>query len=203
MTLSHILDDKTVTALQRAGRRLKNIYRAESRKQWELGRLANDVWDNLPADMKEEIRKVDFYAECSQWINHAAGRAVVGTSGETLRRWADVEKYFRQFPDLDAWKDALKFHHFEWARKIGGNILTNTTAPEALALAVHHNWTAEEMSNELDKKQSLLPEVIEIRSRYPLFGRFADFVLTLNGSRKQVEYHMSEIARLVETEKKK
>lgn len=203
MTLSHILTDETVRTLQQAGRRLVNIQRAESRKQWEIGKLANEVWDNLPADMREEIRKADFYAECSQWINHAAGRAVVGTSGETLRRWADVEKYFRQFPNIEIWKENLFFNHFERARIIGGNPLTPVTAPEALAFAVENNWTASEMSEELDKKHEISPAVIEIRSRYPLFGKFADILLTLNGIRPQVMQLMDEIVRLVETEKKK
>lgn len=202
MALSHILDDQTVTALQQAGRRLANIERAESRHQWNLGKLANDTWDTLPADVVEEIRKADFYAECSQWINHAAGRAVVGSSGETLRRWADVERHYRQFPNVDAWKDGLSFHHFENARQIGGNPLTDTTAPEALAFAVQNNWTAAEMSEELDKKHELSLAVIEVRSQYPLFGKFADILLTLDKPvRKRVEGLMQEIDRLVRAEK--
>jgi hypothetical protein len=202
MTLSHILPDATVKALQQAGRRLVNLYQAESRKQWELGRLANDTWDGLSDEIKEEVRKEDFYAECSQWINHAAGRKVVGSSGETLRRWADVEKHYRQFPNLEVWKKTLFFNHFERARIIGGNPLTPVTAPEALAFAVENNWTAAEMSEELDKKHETSAAVLEIRKKYPLFGRFADILLTLNGSRKQVEYHMQEIEKLVKAENK-
>ena len=193
---SHILPDEIVTALRQAGRRLSNIRKAESRKQWQLGRLVNDVWESLPNDIREEVRKEDYYAECSQWINYGLEFPVVGNSGQTLRRWADVEKQFRAFPN----NEYLSFHHFEQARTIGGNPLSDVTATEALALAIRHGWTADEMRAELDKRHELDPSVLEIRKSWPLFGRFADILITLNGSRKQVEYHMREITRLVESE---
>jgi hypothetical protein len=203
MTQSAIIPDKYVNQLRRGGRDYARYQRKLSKKQWFFGALVNKVWDNLPVDMKEEIRVQDFYSECSQWINLDVPFVVCAATGETLRRWCEVAAHYETFPQVAAWREVLSFEHFRIAKSIGADPTNNLTSAEALAFAVENEWTADQMRDAFRTKQEANPAVIENRKRFAAWlGRVPDVLLGLNGNRKQAEYHLGEFVKLVETDKK-
>lgn len=201
--LSHILPDKAVAQLRRGGLRYHKHMRAISKREWYFGLRVNAIWSSLPMDVVEEIRISDFYAECSQWINYDLPFPVCASSGETLRRWCEVSAHYQTFPELDAWRQVLSFEHFRIARSLGADPTNTITSAQALAFAVEHELTADQMREAFRDKQEARPEILELRKGFPAWvGKFADPLLSMNGNRVQAEYNLREYVRLVEDERK-
>ncbi len=203
MTQSNILPDKAVNQLRRGGVRYAKHMRAISKRAWYFGLRVNFIWSSLPVDITTEIRLSDFYAECSQWINRDLSFPVCASSGETLRRWCEVAAHYETFPEVVLWREVLSFEHFRIAKSLGADPTNNVTSTEALAFAIHHELTADQMREAFKSKQEADPAILENRLRFAAWwGRVPDMLFGLNGSRQQVEYHLFEIEKLVEMERK-
>jgi hypothetical protein len=200
---SEILPDETVLKLQTEGRKYAALSKLKERKEWYFGNFINRLWETLPDDMREEIRLIDFYAECSAAINSGVRFPVVGTSGETLRRWCEVARHYQKFPNLDTVKRVLSFDHFRVARSLALDETNNIASIDALKLAVEHEWTADEMRTQLATRTNADPQILEIRSMFPAWiGKIADPLARMNGNKAQAQYHLTEYVKLVEQETK-
>lgn len=148
-----ILRPEFVAELQTQARRYAALEKLKSRREWYFGELVNCEWEHLNLEIREEVSKDRFYAECSYWINEASGFPIVTTSGETLRRWCEVAASYQQMPGLDLLREVLSFDHFTKARRLANKGKVSVPA-FALAKAVEQGYTAEEMVTHFDPPQA-------------------------------------------------
>ena len=142
-----VIDD-----LQRHARRYAAVERVMDRHQWYFAEKVNSLWTSLPDGVKAEVRMEGFYVECSYWINKAAGYAIVGSSGETLRKWCETAAPFAGLPGLEAIKERLRFDHFKVALYLSNK--GKVPVPSyALAFAIEHDYTADELRRHFDPPQ--------------------------------------------------
>ena len=198
-----LLPAPTIRRLQRGGQQFARAEKRLSRLQFFFARLAIREWWLLPEEARDEIRLLDFYAECSQYINEGAGYVIVSASGETLRRWCDVAGHYDGLSGMAEMESIFSFDYFDKARRIGTDPTNALTSLEALNLAYDNGWSSDEMYDALKTKKETNPAILENRKRFPDWvGRFADPLIAMNGNKQQAEYHLSEYVRLVETDRK-
>lgn len=187
-----ILPPETIARLERGGKKYAKAAKRIERLQWYFATIVIASWDNLPELIKEELTKENFYCECSYHINNGAGYTVIGSSGETLRRWCDVVRRFPQ-PLYN-----MPFEVHRVARSIGADPTNNYPGEEVVKLASENGWHADEIITALNLRKQHDPAIAEIRSQFaPWWGHIPDMLLSLNGKRAEVEYHMREIERIV------
>lgn len=142
-----------VTELQTQAREYAALEQVKSRREWAFGESVNCMWERLAPEIKAEISKDMFYVECSHHINASVEFPIVSASGETLRRWCEVAAAYRDMPGVELIRESLSFDHFRRARALANKGKVSVPA-YALAVAVTHKYTAEEMSHHFDPPQA-------------------------------------------------
>jgi len=144
--LSEILRPEFSCQLQQESRKYNLIQKAKSKKEWHFGNLVNVEWESAGDDMKTEISKDQFYAECSRVMNAELPFPIVTDSGQTLRRWCNVAESYANMPGLEAFQEALSFDHFFHARRMANDPAIPLSIPVlVLAEAVKNKWVVKEM----------------------------------------------------------
>lgn len=192
------LSPEFVASLQQDAREYRAVEQDKSRKEWHFGRMVNDEWDALDADRKAELNKERFYHLCSQYMNAAVDFPIVGASGETLRRWCELELSYRNMPAFEAMSEALSFDHFRKARMLSNKGKVSVPA-YALATAISEKLTADEMAYKFDPPQA--PNEWERITGYidSLQAMKLEF---LNGSKAEFIQLVSRLRQIVEHETK-
>src|SRR5688572_9973230 len=96
--------------------------------------------DRQPARPVSEV----LGAECSRVANIGLQKPRFSESGETLRRWCEVQAYYSQFSYADKLLDVYSFDHLVEAKRLAYQEKVKS-AIEALKLAYSNRWTADEM----------------------------------------------------------
>lgn len=141
---SEILRPEFSCQLKNEARKYRLIAKAKSKKEWHFAGIVNAEWKNLDTDIKDEITRDQFNAECSRVINDGLDFPIVTDTGETLRRWCNVADTYENMPGLEAFQAALSFDHFYRARWLANQNLVSVPV-FALAKAVEMRYTSEEM----------------------------------------------------------
>lgn len=144
---SSFLDAAFLTRLRTEARKYGYLKKAKDRKQWQFAALVCAEWERIKdmQEIKGEVTKVDYYSECSYWINAALSFPLVSTSGETLRRWCEVYETYKGMPGFEQMKRVLSFNHFERAKWLANNSERVSVPAYALATAISLQLTADEM----------------------------------------------------------
>ena len=140
-----------VDQLQTAAKRYKAAGQIKDRRQWVFSEMVSREWEAIKNEpfVKDEITKYGHYIECSYWINQATGFPVVAASGETLRRWCEVWETYKDIPAFEEMRCVLSFDHFQKAKWLAHGL--KVAVPSlALATALEHRYTADEMVNHFD-----------------------------------------------------
>src|SRR5690242_5167020 len=66
--------------------------------KWAIAKLVNEMYDENKARFEN---KNLYYAECSKVVNAGCKRKRFSDSGETLRRWCEVQAYYAPFSYSD------------------------------------------------------------------------------------------------------
>lgn len=186
-----------VEQMRHEARRLQNISKAYSRRQWAIAEKVLNEWSTHP-DYAAEMTKDEFYCEASRVICDEVQYAIVTTTGETLKKWCEVYQVCANVPAT--LKRELPFQYFVNARWLVNNHYVPVPMA-AISSALDHKLTADEMKRWYTGDDIPAPEVLEFRSRYPsqLWGLYG-WLESANGNKEQMEYHMSELVRLHEAE---
>jgi Fic family protein len=126
-----------------------NQYNADSDK-WNIARLVNDMWQEHKSHFET---KLDYLAECSRVANTGLRHKRFSDSGETLRRWCEVQATYAAFAekveDADKFLDLLSFDHLRQAKKLylNGKVKSPFLA---LSTALVQKYTADEMQYHFD-----------------------------------------------------
>jgi len=115
--------------------------------QWNIAAKVNDDWDEHKSIFGT---KKEYYVACSFVLNKGRKKRYFGVSGETLRRYCDLqESYSNLVPEATDWLDALTMDHLFKARKLANMELVSNPR-EALAMAYSSEWSADEMVEHYD-----------------------------------------------------
>ena len=120
------------------GKRLANIQRTDTELRFEIAQKCNEELETHEYDGTNE----EFYAEASYYLKHA-GVINISASGETLRRWMDIEKFYNGMTGLDVYMANLGMEHFRRARSLSLN--EGIKAIYVLDYAIENECTALEM----------------------------------------------------------
>lgn len=148
---SEILRPAFSCQLQKEAKKYRLIEKAKSKKEWHFAAIVNTEWETLDPDIKTEITRDQFNAECSRVINASLDFPIVTDTGETLRRWCNVADTYANMPGLEAFQNALSFDHFFQARRMANDPTIPLSVPVlALAEAVQNKWVVREMVHHYD-----------------------------------------------------
>jgi hypothetical protein len=196
---TELLSAEFAGRLQAEARKYGLIAYAKSKKQWLFGDMINAEWKRNP-DFSAEITKEEFYIECSRVMNSGMSFPVVGESGQTLRRWCEVAESFANMPALEEFKEVLSFDHFFQARRMANKpeIYHISTPVLALAEAVIRKWDSAEMVYHFSPKEPVHEYDRAISYLDGLQSLKLENYINDPDKRKQAEYHISELRKLIE-----
>jgi len=198
--VSEVLDPEFVTELQgKATIYDDNQYNSDNDK-WAIAVLVNDMWDEHRSQFD---KKIDYLAECSRVANRGLRHKRFTESGETLRRWCELQATYAAFvdnvQDADKFLDLLSFDHLYRARKI--YMAGKVKSPfEALSQALINKWTAEEMQFHYDPPTR--PDEWDVMTDRVEAMQSRDFwKLKSVENVKKVLFHVGEIKKIISEDK--
>lgn len=194
----YALRQEFVEQMRREARRFGAIERVRSRRQWQIAKQLLAEWK--AGEYEGELTKDEFYCEASRVICDELGYAAVSTTGETVKVWCEVFAQFENAPT--SLKEQLPFQYFRNARTLA-NAGKVAVPMAAIATALDHKLTAEEMLNWYSDPAQMDARILEWRKCNPEYlWSLGNILFELNGNRAQVEFHAAEIQRLVEEDRK-
>lgn len=147
---SEILDPEFCAELRAMSLNYDDNQRNTDDDKWSIARVVNEMWDEHKGQFDT---KLDYLAECSRVANKGLKHKRFSNSGETLRRWCEVQATYQAFTekvqDADKFLDLLSFDHLSRAKKLYLNAKVKSPFL-ALLEAVKQNYTAEEMQFHFD-----------------------------------------------------
>ena len=127
------------------GPRLSSAQQTDTELRFEIASCCNMELIEHGYDGTNE----EFYAEASYYLK-SAGVVDISASGETLRRWMDLEKFYSNLTGRDVYLSNLSQDHFFKARTLSLN--EGIKAIDALDYAIANECTADEMLDNFSKK---------------------------------------------------
>lgn len=151
--VSEVLDPEFCTELQANAKAYDAIQENVDNSQWAMARLVNEMYPEHKGQfINPETGKLDkgmYYAECSRVANVGLKKPRFSESGETLRRWCEVQSLYAPFSWADQLLDKLSFSHLQVNKKLHKDGKVKSVL-EALERAVLEKWTADEMKEHFD-----------------------------------------------------
>ena len=164
---TNYLDPEFVKELKAAaGYYDKNQELADDDK-WNIATLVNEMWpehktmtyDGFTTELVYPTKE-DFFIACSFQANEGLKKPRFSASGETLRRWCEVQATYATFPNANLLLEALSFDHMRLAKQLAYH--EKVASPVlALATAQKEGWTATEMKEHYDP-----PQVVNIYDKF-------------------------------------
>jgi hypothetical protein len=149
-----------------------NQHNVDSDK-WSLAKKVNEMWGehkNLTYAFSDERvfeMKEDYYVACTYQINKGLRVKRFGDSGQTLRRWCEVQETYAQFEQAELFLDVLSFEHLRLAKSISSKMeKVGKSKPPVVLLAEAQKceWTASEMYENYFPYQAT-PPYIAVREK--------------------------------------
>lgn len=161
-TFSLYLDPEFVNDLMKSAKEYDRAEEISDDEKWRISERVNELWPEH-AGMIYELTservfptKQEYYAECSRVANIGLTRKRFSDSGETLRRWCEVQQTYATFPDAHKFLDVLSFSHLQKAKKLAKDNKVKVPVL-ALAEAINRQWTADEMKEHYDPTEPVHP----------------------------------------------
>lgn len=162
--VSVVLDPDFIVELQGNAKEYDAAQENTDNSQWELAQLVNGMWvehktlTSIEGGEKKLVfsTKAEYYAECSRVANIGLKHKRFSDSGETLRRWCEVQSFYAPFSWAPQLLDRLTFSHLLTNKKLHKDGKVKTVL-EALERAVLEKWTADEMKEHFDPSIPPLP----------------------------------------------
>jgi len=136
--------------------------------KWEIAKAVNGFWGEHMSSFGG--KKLDYYIECSRVANEGLFIPIMGESGQTLRRWCEVQETYSNFDAAEQFLTTLSFDHLAKAKKLAkdGRVSVPTLA---LAEAVARHWSADEMQEHYDPAEAPHPYDVVSGAKATLLDR--------------------------------
>lgn len=122
--------------------------------KWVIAQKVNEMWPEHKGitDESGELvfsTKMDYFAACSFEANRDLKRIRFSTSGETLRRWCEVQETYNPFPKSGLLLEFTSFEHMRVAKQLA--YYEKVSSPlVALEYALEFRESADEMKFHFD-----------------------------------------------------
>lgn len=150
--VSEVLGVEFCTELQANAKAYSATQENADNSKWATAKLVNDMWDESKRHFED---KKQYYAECSRVANIGLKKKAFSDSGESLRRWCEVQAFWGAFSFGDKLLDVYTFAHLVEIKRLVGN--GKADAREALHAAAVNKWTSEEVREHYDPPQTPHP----------------------------------------------
>jgi len=115
MLTLNLIDPDLITDLQDLTSRYAEAQQSADKIKWQIAQKVNDGYSEHKGIFAGD--KMAYYIECSRVANDGLSIKIFGETGETLRRWAEVEATWANFPEAVKLLEATSFRALEIAKK--------------------------------------------------------------------------------------
>lgn len=153
---TNYLDPDFVRELQATSKLYDANQEMADDNKWTIARLVNELWpehktltwDGFTTDLVYPT-KLDFLVACSYQANQGLKKARFSFSGETLRRWCEVQATYAPFKEAELLLSETSFEHLRIAKSLAYNEKAKTPL-HALKWAIENGANAEDMKQHFD-----------------------------------------------------
>jgi hypothetical protein len=202
---TNYLDPEFVKDLQETAKLYDANQECADDNAWHIARLVNDMWPEhktltYPEGGKVFETKEEFLVACSFAVNSQLKKKRFSDSGQTLRRWCEVNATYNQLKGADELLTVLSFEHLRIAKSLAYNEKVKGGPVVALARAVKEKWTADEMREHYDPPtKPTLYDVVKGHLTTLVNYKSFEFLKSVE-NKKACIGHAQEIQRIIESE---
>ena len=151
--VSEVLDPEFCTELQANAKAYDGAQENADNSKWVTAKSVNEMWTEHKSQFINEETgmsdKESYYGECSRVANIGLKHKRFSDSGETLRRWCEVQAFYSPFSWASQLLDKLTFSHLLVNKKLHKDGKVKSVL-EALERAVTEKWSSDEMKEVFD-----------------------------------------------------
>ena len=111
----NLIDPDLITDLQDLTSRYAEAQQSADKIKWQIAQKVNDGYDEHKGIFAGD--KMAYYAEASRVANDGLDIKIFGESGQTLRRWAEVQAAYENFPQAELLLEETSFKHLAVAKR--------------------------------------------------------------------------------------
>ena len=115
MLTVNLIDPDLITDLQDLTSRYAEAQQSADKIKWQIAQKVNDGYSEHKSIFAGD--KMDYYVECSRVANDGLAIKIFGESGQTLRRWAEVQAAYENFPQAELLLEETSFKHLSVAKR--------------------------------------------------------------------------------------
>jgi hypothetical protein len=161
MSTESPLDPEFIKDVQANAKEYDTFQSESDDSKWTIARKTNEMWPEHKGLVVQDAAweepkllfptKMDYYMEVSRVANMGLRKKRFSDSGETLRRWCEVQETYSQFPQADLLLSEVSFDHLVKAKKLAkdGKVKSPIHAL-AWAMNADERHTADEMKEHFD-----------------------------------------------------
>jgi len=111
----NLIDPDLITDLQDLTSRYAEAQQSADKIKWQIAQKVNDGYSEHKGIFAGD--KMAYYAEASRVANDGLAINILGESGQTLRRWCEVEATYHNFPEAIKLLEETSFKALEIGKK--------------------------------------------------------------------------------------
>jgi hypothetical protein len=111
----NLIDPDLITDLQDLTSRYAEAQQSADKIKWQIAQKVNDSYSEHKGIFAGD--KLAYYVECSRVANDGLAIKIFGESGQTLRRWCEVQAAYENFPQAELLLEETSFKHLAIAKR--------------------------------------------------------------------------------------
>lgn len=111
----NLIDPELITDLQDLTTKYIEAQQSADKIKWQIAQKVNDGYSEHKGIFAGD--KLAYYVECSRVANDGLAIKMLGESGQTLRRWCEVEATYHNFPEAIKLLEETSFKALEIGKK--------------------------------------------------------------------------------------
>lgn len=184
------LDPTLIKSLADEAHKLENIVFEETQIKWIIADKVNDMWGEHQSIFGN---KDEYMAECSRVMNEKSKIKLFGESGQTLRKWCQVQLAFSAFAESEELLSKTSFAHLEVAKSasLAGKV---DTPVDAVMLALQNKWSADDLRFHYFND----PKHVTVDAKNMLTKLLTSLPVKLNWTGEKAKNFRKELSELIE-----
>jgi hypothetical protein len=194
--VSEVLDPEFCVELQANAKAFDATQENADNSKWTIAKTVNDMWVEHKGQFAD---KRQYYEECSRVANIGLKKKRFSDSGETLRRWCEVQVFYAPFSFADKLLDVYTFAHLIEIKRLVSRGKVNAVT-EALHEAAVNKWTSDELREHYDPTQPPHPYEL-VQGRLAGLQNVADYPFLKDRAKaEECAAHAAAIEKIIREE---
>ena len=111
----NLIDPELITDLQDLTTTYAEAQQSADKIKWQIAQKVNDGYSEHKGIFAGD--KIAYYQECTRVANDGLSIKIYGESGQTLRRWCEVQAAYENFPQAELLLEETSFKHLSVAKR--------------------------------------------------------------------------------------